>query len=390
MKQKSTALSVALNLIGTIIGAGVFGLPAVFRETGILGGSLLFAGVLFLAVILHLLFVDVIYSTHVKHRIPGYIGMIFGPYAYWLSFTSLFFKMAGTILAYIILGGEFLSILANNSAGALPAWFWSVLFWFVGSFIVFYGLKLVTRIESNFTGLLLAFMVLTVVILFPFFNFQAAEVINPSSMLEDFGIVFFAVMGLTALPDIVESAGHQRRKARTGVILGVLIAGILSWLFAVSIALAHPAVTGVRGIQLAFPPVFWWLIPSVGLLAVITSFITMSQALKNTLHIDHRMSPFLSWLITISLPLLLYIFVSRNFLNTIGFVGGVLTVFTSVMVSACAFMVLRFPRTDYSIFNYKGKLPIKQKLAPWYWRYIPIPVIIVLLIVIIQNLVKIL
>ena len=102
MKQSSRTINVALNLVGTIIGAGVFGLPAVMAHTGLVGGTLLFFAILSLTISLHLMYTQVVVMDPVKRRLAGYAGHWVGMWAYWLSLASFFFKNTGALLAYII------------------------------------------------------------------------------------------------------------------------------------------------------------------------------------------------------------------------------------------------------------------------------------------------
>lgn len=367
MKQKSYTLVVALNLLGTIIGAGVFGLPEVFARTGILGGSLLFFAVLTLAILLHLMFTDIVLNVPGKHRIPGYVGVVLGDKLYWLAGVGVFLKIAGTILAYIILGGEFLSMLSKNAFGG-STWIWSLVFWIAGSLVVFYGLKIVSAVESELTWLLIGFMLFSLLVLFPFVNWNVFGQMHLQGTFNAFGVIFFSVIGISIMPDLVDLAHGKRSDSRKGVFWGTLLAGILSWLFGIFIAGVYPGIHSVRDIQLVFPPIFWWLIPSIGLLAVITSYITMAQALKFTLHIDLKLGSIAAWIITILFPFLLYIFVSRDFLATLGFVGGVLTAFVALLLCICAYKVFNASKT-------------KSKFNP-VWRQVPLVLGLALLLLI--------
>jgi len=384
MKNKSLVLTVTLNLLGTIIGAGVFGLPAVFSEMGILGGSLLYLLVLVVAIVLHMLYLDVVLSVKAKHRLPGYSGLYLGKSYYWLSFFSLFFKISGTILAYIILGGTFLYGLLNSVIGGTE-FFWSVVFWLVGSMVVVFGLGLVAHIEDEMTGILIGFLIFTAVILFPFFNWNDILVINYNSLFNVLGIMFFSVMGVSVLPDIVSIAGVKRSQARLGVFLGVFLAGFLSWIFGTSIALVYPHVKTVEDIRLAFPSIFWWLIPLIGLLSVGTSFLTMMQALKNMILIDLKLKLYWSWSLAIFLPFLLYIFISRNFLSTIGFIGAVFTAFNGLMIALMAWKVMN--KKQRSVFWLRKLInpKTKNKSVPIFWKMVTVFTMLVLIFIIIQK-----
>ncbi|MDF1497626.1 MAG: aromatic amino acid transport family protein [Patescibacteria group bacterium] len=390
MKQKSVTLIIAISLLGTIVGAGIFGLPAVFSQIGILGGTILFAAVLFVVVVLNHLYIDIIYSVRGSHRLPGYMDKILGRKAYWVAIAGMIGKTSGTLLAYVILGGTFLQMLAQGLGNNYPIWMWTILFWGVGSLIVFYGIKVVSEIEGELTWLLIGFMLFTAVILFPFINWNAFTLIHIDGFVGSIGIIFFSTTAMTVLPDLKDIAKRRQNDFRLGTTYAVLGAGLLSWMFGVVIASVYPNVSSVADIQNAFPKIFWWLIPLVGLLAVSTSFLTFTQALKNLLHIDLKIKRTPAWIISVVTPILLFAVVSQNFLQTIGFVGGVLTTLNGFMICLAAYKVLNKPQKVKNwIDHVLHREPKPGERSYWAWRYIPIPIALALSLVIIEHLITI-
>lgn len=364
--------SAILNLIGTVIGAGIFGLPIIFAEAGILGGTLAFFALLAISLLIHLFMVEVILTVKGKHNLAGYLGKTLGNLAYRSTITVFFFKLCGTTLAYIILGGEFLWEIMSHFGFGQPLWFWQVLFWAIGALVVLMGFGFVTRVESKLTWLLMGVMLLTFVVLFPFFDWSQIMVFHPRAVIGGLGVMFFAVSGLSVMPDIVDISGKDTKRARTSVIWGTLIAGVLSWLFGVSIALGFPGVKSASEIALAFPPIFWWLIPLIGLLAVITSYLTIAQTLEHVLHVDAGLHRMTSWLVAVVVPFLLFVFVSKDFLATIGFVGSVLT--ASLSFIACLAALKIFQK--------------KFKRVNWLWRFAPVPVALFLIALVAQKIIS--
>lgn len=386
MKQKSVTTQVALSLLGAIVGAGIFGLPAVFSSAGILGGTILFVIILAVVLIVNQLYIDVIYGVKGKHRLPGYTGSVLGHKAYWIALISMLCRTAGTMLAYLILGGTFLHMLASGLGFNYPMWSWALIFWAICSLVVFYGVSVVCEIEDELTWVLIGFMLFTVIILFPFIKWDLTSTVNFSGFVGTFGIIFFAVTGMTILPDLKDIAKRNEREFRMGTAIAVLGAGILSWLFGIIIAVVYPGVYSVESIQKAFPPIFWWLIPAIGLLAVSTSYLTFTQALKNILVIDIKMKRIPAWIITVVIPVILFVVVSRNFLSTIGFVGGVLSTLNGVMICFAAYKILNQPQKTKnwidSLLRRKPKIGDKYF---WIWRYMPIPIAVALLFVMIEH-----
>ena len=361
--------AVALNLLGTVIGAGVFGLPAVFAKAGILGGTLIFAGLTVVALLLHLIFLDLILSVKGDHRVPGYIGQSLGRGGYWLSLAVMICKFSATILAYIILGGTFMNSLAQGAGLQGNLFIWQILFWIGGAVVVFFGLRTVTSVENELSWLLIGGMIFSVIALCPFMDWKIIIQSHPIGFMGALGVMFFSVNAVPVLPEMADIANRRKKDARLGVIYGTLAAAALSWIFAISIAAVYPQIKGVEDIQNAFPQIFWWLIPVVGFLAIITSYLTVSQSFKNTLHLDLKLKPWMAWSVAFVLPLILFLWVSHNFLDTIGFVGSVLAAFIGLLICWATFK--RF---------YKNS---KVNLL---WRLVPLPVGLVMFALIVQKL----
>jgi len=387
MKQKTVTLQIAVSLLGTIIGAGIFGLPAVFSRTGILGGTLIFTAILLIVVILNNLYIDVIYAVRGNHRLPGYVEKIYGRKAYWVAITSMLAKIAGTLLAYVILGGTFLHMLALGLHWNYPSWFWTIIFWGVGSLIVFYGVNAVCKIQGELTLLLIGFMLFTGLILFPFINWSSIAHISIDGFVGSIGIIFFSVSALAVLPDLKDIALKEQNQFRIGATWATLGAGALSWIFGVVIASVHPHVNSVADIQKAFPQIFWWLIPLIGLLAVGTSFLTFTQAFKNLLHVDLKIRRTPAWIIAVVAPIMLFALVSQDFLKTIGFVGGVVTAFNGLLICFMAYKINQRKGSALWLNHINGSSQKSSRAYLNVWRKVPVPVAIVLTLIIIEHLI---
>ena len=83
-------------LVGTIIGAGVFILPFVAVQSGILLTLGWLIAVSFIIIFLHLAFGEIILRTKEKFCLPGYIGYYLNPIAkkFILFVTFIFFSFS--------------------------------------------------------------------------------------------------------------------------------------------------------------------------------------------------------------------------------------------------------------------------------------------------------
>src|SRR3989344_359952 len=132
------------TLIGTIVGLGMFGLPYTVAKAGF------FVGVLYLCVLglvfmtLHLILGEIVDRSQERHRLTGYVEKYLG--RGWKKFIGaiIIFGSYSALLAYVIVGGKFLSIILP---GLFEERFLSVIFWMVLSAGVWLGVKTIGKIE---------------------------------------------------------------------------------------------------------------------------------------------------------------------------------------------------------------------------------------------------
>lgn len=349
-----TILRCILTLIGTIIGAGLFGIPAVFQRIGLWQGTLLFALVAAVMLTTHLLFIDVIASQRERHRLPGYVGLALGGWAKHVAVLTHSFQLMGAGLVYVILGGEFLAVIAARVGIVDHLLLWQLVFWMIGACIMLRGLKFLIRVEAGMTSLLIVVMLAAI----GFGLSRAQHVVwdsfGWSGVMPVVGVFVFALSGLTFLPEIYELTGRHRSWARRSVIGGFCIAAVLTWLFGFSVYAA------LRGADLSspvvltqlFPSGLWWMIPLLGFLAVTNLFVTTTFNLRTTYAVDFHIHPILAWIIPLGMPLLLLALSGRNFVSIVGVIGSLFGATNGLFIAASGAAVMRRARRP----------------PPWLWR----------------------
>jgi amino acid permease len=353
MSIKKKVLQATLAMLGTIIGAGVFAIPSVFRQFGLIGGTAIYWIVAALVLATHLLMMEVVIRQKAgKMRLPGHVGVVLGKPWSIIAFASHPGQTIGACLAYIILGGEFLY--AIGGMRLVPSiLFWQGIFWLGGALTVIVGMKLVAKVESVLTWLLLAALLISSIIFFRqadptlFFAWQGSWAWSP------LGILIFSLFGLTVIPEIVELSGGKREQASIAITLGSLCAAICMWIFGVMAYAAAPdAAASAAGYASVMPAASRWIIPCVGFLAVATSFITLMEGLKNMLSFDAKLHKHTALAIALASPVILLLLTKRNFLNTVSFVGGVFSALNGAFATVMAAKLLKktWPLVITSIF----------------------------------------
>ncbi len=324
------ALSVFL---GTVIGAGIFGLPFVALRAGFFIVVLYFLIMAAVIVLTYFLYGEVILGTEKLHRLPGYVEEYLGKKWKRITFLVTIIGLGGALLAYLILGGQFLNFLFNPYFGGNPI-LYTFLFFALGAYLVFRGIKSISPVE-------LSLLVVFVIILFIFFikalpliNVDYLKTLDLKFLIYPYGVILFSLGGSAVIPEIKEmliaSPGKSqkveaRKSLRKVISLGTIIA-VITYLFFIFIVLgvcgpntSKEAISGLRQIlgsniiKLGF---------AFGVIACFTSFLTIALTLKKVFWYDFGFPKNLAWFITCFLPLILFLLGLREFIEVIGFSGA--------------------------------------------------------------------
>lgn len=336
MNSFTLALS---TLVGTIIGAGIFGIPFAMVQSGIVPG--LFYLFLLGAIIclLHLFFGEVCLRTSGKHRLVGYAAIYLGKRGKVVATLTLLFVLIGTLLAYLILVGEFSEIVFGSFIPFSPTIF-TVVFSVCAFFLVLSGRQLITKIEF-FTNILFIGAIATLVVLaLPHMkNFEVPlfDVSSISNLFLPFGVLLFAFAGFEAVPEVMSFL--RDRNARTKldniIIWSSVIVGAFFLLFAL-------VVIGVSGLATS-PDAFSGLVPFlgqniiafgalIGIVIIADSFLVIGNYLKNSLRHDFQFPYVPAALVALGVPLALFLLGFREFISVVGVVGGVMGAAEGILV----------------------------------------------------------
>jgi len=336
----STQLQALLLLVGTIVGAGMFGIPFVFSRAGFLVGAaelVILAGVMCM---IHAAYAEVVLRTPELHRLPGYVSYYLGRKVGWLARTSYIFGLSGTLLAYVVLGGIFLGGILGRFFPALPAFAGPAAFYLFGIAVIARSI----RFESLVNAVLTAGLVAAVAA----FSFRILPDLSLTDLLGvpgslglwrwavPYGVIIFSLAGAAVIPDVrrVLTARNLRHFGRVAL-WGTLIPAGLYILFAAAVvgvtgeATTPDAVSGLAG-RLGSGAVLAGNI--IGFLAAITSFITLGLVFEGMLITDFGFRPHAAWAATAAIPAALYALGFQNFITVIGIVGALAVGIDGILV----------------------------------------------------------
>ena len=315
------ALSV---FVGTIIGVGIFGLPYVAAKTGFFIVLLYFIILGAIAILIHLIYGDIVLETPGKHRFPGYVKKYLGEKWKKISFISICVGLFGAQIAYLVVGGGFLANLLMPYIGG-NILLYILIYFAIGSIIIFKGIKGISLAE--FIVLLLFFLLL---IFFIFkgissVNFNNLLTLNLKNFMLPYGVILFSLWGSSILEEVKEITKKDRKLFRKTIITGISIA-IITYLLFILIVLgvsgqstSKDAIEGLRGalgnkiVNLGF--IF-------GLITCFSSYLTIGLTIKKIFWYDMKIKPNYAWAIAVFVPLFLYLIGARQFIIIISLMGA--------------------------------------------------------------------
>lgn len=317
------ALSIFL---GTVIGVGIFGLPYVASKAGFFIVLLYFLILGVVAFFIHFIFGRVALGTEKIHRLPGYVERYLGSIWKKITFLVVSLGLLGALLAYLIIGGEFLKLFFGPYFGGQII-FYTLLFFTAGAILIFLGVRSISQVElSLFVTLFIIFFLFLMKAL-PAVNFAHLKTLNLNFLPLPYGVILFSLWGTAIIPEIKEMLGGDKEKLRKLLLVGIALSIIVYLVFIFIIfgvtgpftskeAMSGFAETLGDGIiKLGF--IF-------GTITCFTSFITLGLTLKKVLWYDFGLSPTLAWAITCFLPLLLFFLGLREFIKVIGLTGALM------------------------------------------------------------------
>jgi len=308
-------------LVGSIIGAGFFVLPAIAAKTGLL---VVFFYLIFLglfAAIIHLMMAEISLKSPDHKRLPGFAKLYLGEKGKKAALFSNIFGLIGSILAYIILGGQFLSVITG-----LDVFLATLIYFSLGALVIVLGIKIVSKIE--FYGVVLFFIFLFLI----FFNSLDAInlsnlniLTNPEFLLLPYGPILFSLWGISIVPEAEELLDKEKKSLKKVVSISFLIC-ILIYSFFTLLVLS---VCGLGVTEASLDSLGMFLGKNVGVLAIMfgilttfTSFITTGLTLQKVLWFDLGLKKITANVLVCGIPVILFLLGINSFMGVISFVGG--------------------------------------------------------------------
>lgn len=321
-------------LIGAVIGVGIFGIPYVFAQAGV-GIGLVHLIVLGIVNLLMLLaYVDIVVNANGHHRLVGNVQQYLGDHWGWLMTIALFFSSWGAMVAYVIIGGEFLYAILSPIIGGTIFGF-QMIFAVTFSLLLIGGLSMISRLEVAFVFALIIMLLLIMIGALPHADVSNLMEWNTESAFVPFGVVLFAFGGLAVLPEMKEILGRHKRLLRRSVVWGFGSVTLVYALFAMVVVSVTGGATTPEAILGLGEVMGDWAVTLgsvIGFVAVGTSFLILGVQIMDSLMYDYKRRYWLAWLCAAGVPFVVFLLGARDFIDVIGFTGGVLAALVGLIM----------------------------------------------------------
>ncbi|OGZ39784.1 MAG: hypothetical protein A3I20_00800, partial [Candidatus Portnoybacteria bacterium RIFCSPLOWO2_02_FULL_40_15] len=322
------------TLVGTIIGVGLFSLPYTASKAGF--WVILFYFIILGAVVIlvNLLYGEVTLRTQGLHRLPGYAQKYLGLRGKKAAFLSNSLGLYGALLAYLIVGGQFLFSLLGPIFGGSNL-IYTLVFFSLGALLVYFGIKSIAQTE--FFLLILFFAVLFFIFYrgFSFIQIENLFVFDKSEFFLPYGPVLFSLAGMALVPEVKEMLKDNPKQLKKLIPLAIFIPALI-YLFFVILILGltgqNTSIEAISGLKDFFNDGIVNLALFFGVLTTFTSFITLGLTLKKVFWYDLKVKKNLAWLLACFVPLALFFSGLKSFIAVISLTGGVMLGLDAIII----------------------------------------------------------
>lgn len=320
MKKELPLFQAIATLVGTIIGAGILGIPYVFARAGFWTGVLVLAFITFAMISLKLMIGEMSLRTYGKHQISGYVEKYLNKSWRNITSTILVITISGALLAYFIGVSEVLAEIFGGSN-----LLWGLIFYVAASAFLFFGIKLIKNTEFILTAFIFLIVFIIFLLSLDHLEFANLSSFNFSKLLIPYGVILFACSGVVAIPEVREILFRREHLFKKAVFLGAIIPSVIYLIFAwivVSVTGMHTTEVATIGLGHVMGKEIIIIGNLFAFFTMATSFLTIGLALKEVYNYDFKVKHFWAWLLTITLPLVIYFLGFNDFIKTISIAGA--------------------------------------------------------------------
>ncbi len=325
---RNKMLMAAMTLMGTVVGAGILGIPYVVAKAGFLLGLIIIVTLGLAFLMINLFVGEFVLRTKEQHQLTGYAEKYLGKWGKRVMTFTMVFGIYGALTAYLIGEGEAL----RTIFGFGPPLMYSLFFFIVTFIIIYSGMKATGKVE-----LVMVFLLLLIVAFIGIFSFQQINCsylsgFDWTKLFIPYGVIVFAFLGAAAIPEMQEVLGKNKKLMKKSIVIGSTVPIVLYILFCFFVV----GVVGLNDFELLAPneriatialgmyssPLMSLFANFIAVIAMFTSYLTLAVALTEMFQYDYHYSHRIALSLTLILPLLILLFHLTNFITVLGITGA--------------------------------------------------------------------
>lgn len=317
---KSDFFGAIAIIVGTCVGAGIFGLPYVINQVGALIGIFYLIILGFVTVLICLAYGEIILRTKGTHQFTEYARIYLGKTGKNIAFLALAVGFYGGMIAYLMGVSNFLFNLISPFCGGSIFIYRLVYFVFIAT-ALFFGLGAIKKLEKVLTVLMICFVIALFIFGFSFIKTDNLTSFNISNIFIPYGVILFAFACSSAVPDMKNVLADKKYLLKKAIIIGVSIPLFVYLIFSltiVGISGSNTTENAIYGLAASLGPVALIIGSIFACITMTTSFLTVGLILKEVYHYDFKINKYLAWLIVISPP---FIVLNLNLFTFIGIIA---------------------------------------------------------------------
>lgn len=334
MNKNKLIFEATATFIGTVIGAGILGIPYVVAQAGLWTGLLVILAIGIISGIIYLYLGETVLRTKGKHQLTGYAYKYLGKNGRNIMALSMMVGIYGAMVAYIIGEGRAIAAIFGLQGHTFSIFgfiitaeiIFSVLFFFFVSIIVYEGIKAVGKSEMYLLPIMLGVIIIMCMISVFYIKPENITGFNMSRILLPYGVILFAFLGATALPEMQQELGKNLKLMKKSILLGVLIPIIIYAAFAfaiVGVSGKNTTEVATIGLGEAIGPYMILFGNIFAIFAMATSFLALGLALQQMYEYDYNFKRSWAWALTCIPPLMVALSGVTSFVGIIT-LGGVI------------------------------------------------------------------
>jgi len=325
-------------LIGTLVGAGVLGLPYAASKVGLIPAIfILFAVMLFM---LFTAFIILKLSAEMSGAQMSTIAhSCLGKAGGWIMYISIMIMGFGAFLAYISgMGSIFTNLFGvNETIGAL-------LFWVFASAVIYFGLEASGKTELIMNLILLVLFIGVTGILLPHVKAENALYTDLTGVFSMMGVVIFAFGFHTVIPDVYRGIGDYK-KTKKIIILAFFIPTVVYAVFMIVFLMVFGKDTpqiATQGLEAIYNEMGNILGNALPLIAITTSYIGLGLAQQSNSKEFLNLKKPLAWILTVGPPVIVYVAGVKNFADVLSFAGNTGNMIAFIILPLLIWIIRRF------------------------------------------------